>query len=165
MSEFIFPFISSLGMNEQEMNDLYNSFELGNTKEIAQPNPNIKFVIETIEFLMKKFSNITRIHFHSLAYHLLAIEDSQWSNSLGSVALGSLAASKRAYGEKELNIEEFDFLTNYKDFGLNHPLDSFKQNGISYYFCQVLVCKKPIRTVGIGDTISAYGLMGHFIQE
>lgn len=165
MSEFIFPHITSLGMNEQEMNDVYNNFGLGNTKEIAQKNPNIKYVFETINFLMNKFSSITRIHFHSLAYHLLAIKDSKWKNPLESVALGSLAASSRANGGKELKVDEFDFLTNYQDFGFKSPLDSMTKDGVSYYFCQVLVCKIPVRTVGLGDTISAYGLMGHFIQE
>jgi len=35
----------------------------------------------------------------------------------------------------------------------------WSREGVGYFLSPVLVCKQPLKTVGLGDAISAFGLM------
>ncbi len=40
-------------------------------------------------------------------------------------------------------------------------LQIWEEDNIEFYLAPVLVCRKPVRTVGLGDAISAVGLVYH----
>lgn len=121
-----------------------------------------------------------RIHFHSLRYHIVAIknrEEGGWEQGAASVAAGSLTASLQAcefpYGRLD-PLEHFSILfDSWKELseisrktvdnsdGITIPFVNWTSQGITFYFAPVAVCKKPKKTVGLGDAISASGLMYH----
>ncbi len=97
---------------------------------------------------------------------------------------GSKIASKQASGFEFHNEENEKTLDELLIFQINHQLDKnqnieFKINSshsvafnttypviefqrgtnLNFYFTPVLVCKKPIKTVGLGDAISSTGLI------
>jgi ADP-dependent glucokinase len=39
-----------------------------------------------------------------------------------------------------------------------NPIIKFERNSIKFYITPVLVCKMPLKTVGLGDAISSTGL-------
>ena len=130
-------------------------------------------------------SKLTRIHFHCLTYHLIVVSDSQqWSNTVASLMAGSKIASKQASGFEFNNEENETTLDERLSFQIKHQLDQhqnieFKisrshtvafntshpviefQRGtnLNFFFTPVLVCKKPTKTVGLGDAISSTGLI------
>ena len=44
-------------------------------------------------------------------------------------------------------------------FDADNPVMHFASGGYQFAFSPVLVCKKPLKTVGLGDAISATGLI------
>ena len=118
-------------------------------------------------------SRLTRVHFHCLTYHLMAVYPEYWSNSLAATAAGSRAASKQACDKEKLEPIDVEmrvpkvFARSVKFWELrrflvkreeSNPVTSWSHNGIDYNFCAVLVCKEAKKTVGLGDCISATGL-------
>ena len=62
----------------------------------------------------------------------------------------------------ELKIEEsFKLYNGAEDMFIDgeKPVVEFEYEGFEFAFSPVLVCKKPRRTVGLGDAISATGLL------
>ncbi|CAF0950549.1 unnamed protein product [Brachionus calyciflorus] len=130
------------------------------------------------------YSKLTRIHFHFLMFHIIAESDSNlWSNTISSLVSGSKIAAKQACGyEFEDNTNE-ETLENVLEFRIPHDLDenrnilirmdhnstyrlnisdpviNFKRGNIKFYFTPTLVCKKPLKTVGLGDAISSNGIL------
>lgn len=135
-------------------------------------------------------SRLTRIHFHCLVFHIIVVKaDSKWSNNEASVLAGSKIASKQASGfefHDELNEQELEQLVQLK---VEHTLDSrqniqfqveadkfvlfdpkkpvmtFERANLQFYFTPTLVCKKPLKTVGLGDAISSVGLIYSFFDH
>lgn len=46
-----------------------------------------------------------------------------------------------------------------KSIDTSDPVLVWEENSLEYYLSPVLVCKKPKKTVGLGDAISAVGLL------
>jgi len=129
-------------------------------------------------------SRLTRIHFHCLVFHLVVVKNnSKWSNIQASIMAGSKIASKQASGfefhdehRDEILEELVEFKMNHENtqdkqikfkintnefitFKSNNPISEFNRADIKFYFTPVLVCKKPLKTVGLGDAISSIGLV------
>jgi ADP-dependent glucokinase len=103
-------------------------------------------------------TRLSRIHFHSLEFHIIAVmSDRQFSwsaeKATGAVAAGSLAASLQACNS------ELNSLTSELHFATDKVVNRWQQEGIQFALAAVLVCKKPLKTVGLGDIISATGLL------
>lgn len=127
-------------------------------------------------------SRLTRIHFHCLIFHIIVVKENQWSNTDASLMAGAKIASKQASGlefhneQNENQLEDlvgFKFQDTNKDqalirfqistnefmtFNSNKPVSEFQRGDNQFYFTPVLVCKKPLKTVGLGDAISSIGL-------
>lgn len=114
-------------------------------------------------------ARLTRIHFHSLTYHIVAVVESEWSNVAKAVAAGTQIAGLQACDVPQLNetLVELKIPLRFKlhsddmerDFDAKNPVYSWRKNGYLFVFSPVLVCKNPVKTVGLGDAISATGLM------
>ncbi|EOB03014.1 ADP-dependent glucokinase, partial [Anas platyrhynchos] len=116
-------------------------------------------------------SDLTRIHFHTLAYHILATVDGFWGNQVAAVAAGARAAGAQACATETIDTSKvflkapLEFVTSQIEapskISLNpdEPVVHWHREGISFHFTPVLVCKDPVRTVGLGDAISAEGLL------
>ncbi|XP_071964756.1 ADP-dependent glucokinase-like [Antedon mediterranea] len=175
----IFPVIHSIGLNEQEL--VFFSNANGGPHQDLQPvkgYPEIAAVSDIISWLFNKYatgsSTLSRVHFHSLTYHLIATKKSAWENSQSAVAAGARVAGEQACMKKPIDPSQVD-LHIPKAFSLSvdniplrktiviydpaKPVSIWDRDGVDFAFSPVLVCRKPGNTVGLGDAISATGLL------
>jgi ADP-dependent glucokinase len=135
----------------------------------------------------KRNSKLTRLHFHCLTFHIIAeVKDKGWSNTDISLLSGSKIAAIQACGfnyNDTIDDDEFSKLVElrfnsnnmiiseeekfkfkigkdtYIDFDPNNPVVTFERDNIKFYFTPVLVCRRPLKTVGLGDAISSNGIL------
>ncbi|XP_070324892.1 ADP-dependent glucokinase isoform X5 [Odocoileus virginianus] len=174
----VFPAVTSLGLNEQELLFLSQSAS-GPHSSLSSWNgvPDVGVVSDILFWILKEHgksesraSDLSRIHFHTLAYHILATVDGHWANQLAAVAAGARVAGTQACATETIDMRRVslkaphEFMTSRLEAGsrvvLNpsEPVVEWHREGVSFHFTPVLVCKDPVRTVGLGDAISAEGL-------
>ncbi|KAM9714898.1 ADP-dependent glucokinase isoform 6-T6 [Dama dama] len=178
MHQQVFPAVTSLGLNEQELLFLSQSAS-GPHSSLSSWNgvPDVGVVSDILFWILKEHgksesraSDLSRIHFHTLAYHILATVDGHWANQLAAVAAGARVAGTQACATETIDTRRVslkaphEFMTSRLEAGsrvvLNpsEPVVAWHREGVSFHFTPVLVCKDPVRTVGLGDAISAEGL-------
>lgn len=171
--------MNSIGLNEQELLFLTQATS-GPHSSLTSWNgiPDVATVSDILFWILKehgrtsaKASDLTRIHFHTLAYHLLVTVDGYWGNQVAAVAAGARVAGTQACATQTIDANKvflkapLEFATSKTDgasrVSLNpkEPISVWHRNGISFHYTPVLVCKNPLRTVGLGDAISAEGLL------
>ncbi|GFO02997.1 ADP-dependent glucokinase [Plakobranchus ocellatus] len=179
--EKVLPNVNSLGLNEQEL--VFASKSCGgphhNLFDVEHHGqPDIHKISDILLWLMQTYghsqknnpsSRLTRIHFHSLTFHIIAVQETSWSNSDNAVAAGAQVAGLQACDTGALTNDLVDLKipSNFKlfsgdserEFDPDKPLMTWRKNGILFALSPVLVCKHPVKTVGLGDAISATGLM------
>ncbi|NXG16751.1 ADPGK glucokinase, partial [Grallaria varia] len=179
MHQQVFPLVNSIGLNEQELLFLTQAAS-GPHASLASWSgiPDVGVVSDILFWILKEHgkaaeraSDLTRIHFHTLAYHILATVDGHWGNQAAAVAAGARAAGTQACATDTIDTSRVllkaprEFLTSHTEaparISLNpdEPVVHWHREGISFHFSPVLVCKDPVRTVGLGDAISAEGLL------
>ncbi|XP_006013662.1 ADP-dependent glucokinase isoform X1 [Latimeria chalumnae] len=180
LQEQVFPVVDSIGLNEQEL--LFISQSSGGPHSSIPAwngDPPVGMVSDIIFWILKEHgkakqgaaSDLTRIHFHTLAFHILATIDRHWGNQASAVAAGARAAGSQACATETLDTSQV-FLKGLLTFTTSGAADSLQitldpkdpvavwhREDISFYFTPVLVCRSPVRTVGLGDAISAEGLL------
>ncbi|XP_041034371.1 ADP-dependent glucokinase isoform X4 [Carcharodon carcharias] len=181
--EQVLTIVNSIGLNEQEL--LFIS-QAGSGPHSSQGHwdgaPDIGMVSDIIFWLLKEYgrtdsrkdSDLTRVHFHTLAYHILATVDGYWNNQISSVAAGARVAGSQACGTDTIDptkvvlnspmefvLSQTDKLLKNKKMTLSptNPVRVWQRENISFFITPVLMCVNPVRTVGLGDTISAEGLL------
>ena len=188
LADEILPHIDSLGLNEQELLSLAKSKEADFDFKTIGPKPAIpdscdllNWLFESYSALNKSESRLTRIHFHSLTYHVIVaskydLNRVTWKNSLKAVKEGSKIASLQACDTDsiqsslhELQIPEKFTLSNRDETLQRSTIEYNPENGyvawlrektkVEFLLSPVHVCKKPLKTVGLGDAISAMGLL------
>lgn len=96
----IFPLIDSIGLNEQEVNNLYNLYSFGNISVVSDPYPRVALVLDQIRYLYdlmhsQSSGQLTRIHVHTLAFQTILIKsDSNWKALMASSAKAALTAHR-----------------------------------------------------------------------
>ncbi|KAF6350722.1 ADP dependent glucokinase [Rhinolophus ferrumequinum] len=174
----VFPVVTSLGLNEQELLFLSQSAS-GPHSSLSSWNgvPDVGVVSDILFWILKEHgksdsraSDLTRIHFHTLVYHILATVDGHWANQLAAVAAGARVAGTQACATETIDSSRVslkaprEFLTSRLGAGArvtlnpDEPVVAWHREGVSFHFTPVLVCTDPVRTVGLGDAISAEGL-------
>lgn len=105
LCNLVIPFADSLGMNEQEIANLYNSMYYGNISLVANSTPRVATVLDQMRTLFKlirlrgkSISDsrlLTRMHVHTLAYQaILTVKDTVWKNTMAAAAKASLTAHR-----------------------------------------------------------------------
>eukprot|EP00033_Pygsuia_biforma_P000871 GCRY01001010.1.p1 GENE.GCRY01001010.1~~GCRY01001010.1.p1 ORF type:complete len:453 (-),score=108.97 GCRY01001010.1:489-1847(-) len=178
----------AFGCNEQELNSLMESNDLSGRVNLNNPLTVIECMRELFAYIQKtkqvkgiQSRVLSRIHFHSLTFHCICQRaDKEWKNPVVCVAAGALACSRNASDVATVSdidpegcdilrpLDFFDKLPatlDAKDKGLlfrNWKEDL--ETGVQVHFAvaPVCVCKKPVRTVGLGDSISATGILASF---
>ncbi|XP_017292527.1 ADP-dependent glucokinase isoform X1 [Kryptolebias marmoratus] len=180
MQEQVMPAVSSIGLNEQEL--LFLS-QAGAGPHAALPAwkgiPDVGRVSDILLWILERHgrsdpsseSDLTRIHFHTLAYHVLATVDGHWGNQAAAVMAGARVASSQACGLHAVDVDKvelkvpLEFYSSHAEpreqLNLNpaEPVTVWHRGNITFHMTPVLVCKHPLRTVGLGDAISAEGLV------
>lgn len=176
----VMPIVSSIGLNEQELLFLSQAgggphAELASWKGI----PDVGRVSDILLWILEQHgrsdhsseAELTRIHFHTLAYHILATVDGYWENQAAAVMAGARVASSQACGLQTVDVSKVE-LKAPQEFYSSHfepreqltlnpaePVAVWHRGNVTFHFTPVLVCRQPLRTVGLGDAISAEGLV------
>ncbi|MBN3270778.1 ADPGK glucokinase, partial [Polyodon spathula] len=180
MREQVLPIVNSIGLNEQELLFISQA-GLGPHSQLPSWSgvPDVGQVSDILLWILKQHgrtdleseADLTRIHFHTLAYHILATVDGFWANQVSAVCAGARVAGSQACGTQKIDVNRvvlqapLEFQTSRDEPGqkmtlnLSEPVVIWHRENVSFYFTPVLVCKNPLRTVGLGDAISAEGLL------
>ncbi|XP_034952526.1 ADP-dependent glucokinase [Chelonus insularis] len=185
----VLPFADSLGMNEQEVANLYHSINYGNVSFVADSTPRVATILDYMRVLFKLIRtksmhvkharDLTRIHVHTLAYQaILTVKNSKWKNTMAAAAKASLVAHRHVCGTSIIDVNKAALImdesfTTSKVSGKRIPLDIenpvscwdeiLKANTTEYTVeicvAPVLVCTEASQTAGGGDNISSAGLV------
>ncbi len=189
LADEVLPQIDSLGLNEQELLSIAKSKEADFDFKTIGPKPAIPDASDILDWLFDTYSplninnsRLTRIHFHSLTYHIIVTPKSRlggttWKGGLNAVMEGSKIASLQACNTDkidpslhELQIPDKFSLSNNDEVLQRAKIEYNPENGyvawlrdeehkIEYKMSPVYVCRRPLKTVGLGDAISATGLL------
>ena len=164
-----------------------NASEAGRLDALTSKLPNLDAVVAALLHVFDfAGTSLGRVHFHSLAYHVIAVRSSheaQWPDAAAAAARGSVATTIQACGDeaapdavRALHGDDLELL--YRPLsgatvrGVKlPPIDAASpvaewtdtQSGVRFALAPVLVCKKPVRTVGLGDTISGAAMHRHLV--
>lgn len=179
MQKQVIPIVSSIGLNEQELLFLSQASggphaDLPSWKGV----PDVGRVSDILLWVLEQHGRIepsseaelTRVHFHTLAYHVLATVDGYWDNQVAAVTAGARVASTQACGLQTVDVSKV-VLKAPLEFHSSHsqprealslhptrPVTVWRRGNVTFHLTPVLVCRQPLRTVGLGDAISAEGL-------
>ncbi|XP_034005095.1 ADP-dependent glucokinase isoform X2 [Trematomus bernacchii] len=176
----VMPIVSSIGLNEQELLFLSQAGEGPHAEMVAWKGiPDVGRVSDILLWILEQHGRIepsseadlTRVHFHTLAYHILATVDGYWGNQASAVMAGARVASSQACGLQAVDPSKVE-LKAPLEFYSSHaepreqlslipeqPVTVWRRGNVTFHLTAVLVCRQPLRTVGLGDAISAEGLV------
>ncbi len=166
---FIKHNVDSMGFNEEECRAVLAA--LGSKETDQEPlahSPTAAVVERALaEMLHLLPASVTRLHFHSLGLHMIAVrEEGGWKGESAAVLAGSVVTSLRVCNTTSLGDGElFQVLTNGTFVTAAgerlsfEPHASWTVGGVTFAAAPVLVCKKPVQTVGAGDSISSSSLI------
>ncbi|XP_054475251.1 ADP-dependent glucokinase isoform X2 [Anoplopoma fimbria] len=176
----VMPIVSSIGLNEQELLFLSQAGDGPHADlDTWKGMPDVGRVSDILLWILEQHgrsepsseADLTRIHFHTLAYHILATVDGYWGNQAAAVMAGARVASSQACGLQSVDASKvelkapLEFHSSHSEprekLSLNpaEPVTVWRRGNVTFHLTVVLVCKQPLRTVGLGDAISAEGLV------
>ena len=179
----LLPHLTSLGLNEQELASAVRAGGGPPELLINMDPPEVGIVADMMHWLLTKYGNVdgsnphsrlSRVHFHCLTFHLMAHAHGTWANANTAVFRGTEIAGRQACDDEaivpskmqlripsafSLSIQDKVLRRQAHVFDPSHPQVSWQRGRVEYHFSPVLVCKRPLKTVGLGDAISATGLL------
>lgn len=118
--KYVIPYTDSLGMNEQEVDNLVHVLETGKISLSADSNPRVATTLDQMRKIIRilnrnYFDNrrsdnnmrlVSRIHVHTLAFQLLLnVKESKWRNIKNAAAKSSLTAHRHVCQTSYVNPE------------------------------------------------------------
>ena len=183
LTRVLLPLVDSVGLNEQELQFIAYSANAYQPRDgvSAFSAPEIGYLADLMHWMLTTYGGrLSRVHMHSLTYHMVAVASDKWENSVSSVAAGARVAGLQACNLSQFSDRDFSMLIpeiisfSVEDeylrrspvvFNAQEPVLTWKRNQISFYFTPVLVCNQPIKTVGLGDAISSTALIHTQLQS
>ena len=177
LTQTLLPLVDSVGLNEQELQFIAHSANAYHAKDRISTfgAPEIGYLADLMYWMLTSYARrLSRVHMHSLTYHIVAIASDKWENTVSSVAAGARVAGLQACNTSQFSDSDFSILIpdiigfSVEDerlrrspvvFNGNNPVVKWHRNHISFYLTPVLVCNQPIKTVGLGDAISSTALI------
>lgn len=164
-----------------------NASDAARLELLTGKSPSVEAVVTALTHIFDfAGESLGRIHYHSLAYHIIAVRAShvnRWPDAAAAVARGAVASTLQACDVNESNPEGLanlhgDALTliyqqlsglvvrgvELPRINASSPVavwHDFEYSEVQFALAPVLVCKEPIRTVGLGDTISGAAMHRH----
>eukprot|EP00039_Didymoeca_costata_P002566 m.61086 g.61086 ORF g.61086 m.61086 type:complete len:499 (+) comp11376_c0_seq2:126-1622(+) len=185
----LFEKVESIGLNEQELKLVNTATDGPHKEDMEEPfeHPTVGIIADLVHHILHKYRHgrLSRVHFHTLAFHLIAVRKGTWANPRASVSWGSLACSQRAceastvydrngtldgvallkipktYKLTHGSVEKFPELGKQRECNPDTIVTEWERDGLVFAMAPVVVCAKPQKTVGLGDSISAAGLEMH----
>lgn len=181
LSRSLLPLVDSVGLNEQELQFIAhsNAYPIKESVEGFKA-PEIGYLADLLYWMITSHAGrLSRVHMHSLTYHIIAVKSDKWDNTESSVAAGARIAGLQACNLTQFNDDQFSLLIpqiisfSVEDeklrrspviFSSDKPILSWRRKDVLFYFTPVLVCNRPIKTVGLGDAISSTALLHTQLQ-
>merc|ERR1719357_1199879 len=117
MQEQVMPIVSSIGLNEQELLFLSQAGQGPHADLPAWKGiPDMGQVSDILLWVLEQHgrsepsseADLTRIHFHTLAYHILATVEGYWGNQASAVMAGARVASSQACGLRSVDVSKVE---------------------------------------------------------
>lgn len=180
--------VNSLGLNEQELKLIALATDSPHKEELngSFERPSVDIIADLLYHVLSHFGasgRLSRVHFHTLSFHIIGTKKGVWDSPRAATAWGSLSTSQRACkatthyhehgsleGHATLRFEEkFRLHRGTEDselgaertFNPDQAVISWERGDMEFALVPVLVCTPPEKTVGLGDAISAAGLELH----
>ncbi|XP_022097325.1 ADP-dependent glucokinase-like isoform X2 [Acanthaster planci] len=172
-------YADSLGMNEQELPNLYSLLNYGNISVVSDPYPRVATVLDQMRSVYRSLRTVrgpsmralTRLHVHTLAFQaILTTKNSKWKNTMAAAAKASLTAYRHVCGSDHIEVAKAHLIMD-DSFSLsrqegsdrvlfqNHrPVSCWEEEDYQICLAPVLVCTQVRKTAGGGDNISAAAL-------
>ncbi|XP_023223115.1 ADP-dependent glucokinase-like [Centruroides sculpturatus] len=179
--ESIIPMSDSLGMNEQELPNLYHMIMYKNITLVSESYPRVAIILDQMRDVFRLLQDteevngrrkLTRLHVHTLAFQaIMTKKKSSWKNSMSAAAKAALTAHRHTCGSDEIDadkaklIMDDSFTTsrgkNAKKiiFEAKKPVACWEEDDIEICVAPVLVCTEVLQTGGGGDNVSSAGLV------
>ncbi len=176
--------VHSIGLNEQELAFISRANQgphpyleaVNGYAEIGAVTDILHWMLTTMRESghRTRVTNLSRIHFHSLTFHIIATRVGTWENSASAVGAGAQVGGLQACNLTVIDPEKVElriprafsrsviFEELRKEALIldpSKPISIWRRGDVEFHFSPVLVCKKPLVTVGLGDAISATGLL------
>lgn len=177
----IIPMADSLGMNEQELPNLYNMLAYQNISLVAESYPRVAVILDQMRDVFRLLlttdesdgkRKLTRLHVHTLAFQaIMTVKDSPWKNSMSAAAKAALTAHRHTCGSDKIDAAKARLImddsfttsrgTNAKriPFQSKKPVACWLESNIEICVAPVLVCTQVKQTGGGGDNVSSAGLV------
>lgn len=108
LTTIVIPHADSLGMNEQELPNLYSMLKDGNVSLVSDSNPRIATVLDQMRGVFRMLEAgpgrpLTRMHIHTLAYQAVMVKKgSAWRDTRLAAAKASLTANRHVCASKKV---------------------------------------------------------------
>ncbi|XP_055625400.1 ADP-dependent glucokinase [Toxorhynchites rutilus septentrionalis] len=114
----VIPYSDSLGMNEQELDNLQQVLETGKISLVADCNPRVALSLDQLRAVIRILNNdyymkrdadpnrrmLSRIHLHTLAYQaIVTAKGTSWNNTKNAAAKASLTAHRHVCASSIVN--------------------------------------------------------------
>ena len=175
--KYVIPFVTSMGMNEQELPNILSMLKYGDIVTVADANPRTAHVLDSMRSLYsvmkeKSVRGLERIHIHTLAFQaMLTKKSSKWKNAIGAVAKASLVANRYVCNSKDIDLSKSKLLMDESfaasadenskriTFKPDEPVSCWDEDDYEICVSPVLVCTDVYQTIGGGDNISPSGFL------
>lgn len=174
-------YADSMGMNEQELPNLYRYLSGSEMIQVSDSHPRIAVTLDYMRSVFRILSDtdnangrrrMSRLHVHTLAYQvIITTRNSTWRNSMAAVAKAALTANRHTCGSDTIDLDTAMLLTD-ESFALSpaepsrriwfdptNPVSCWTEEHVDICLAPVLVCTQVLQTVGGGDNVSAAGLV------
>ena len=173
--KYVVPFVTSLGMNEQELPNIVSMLKYGDITTVADANPRTAIILDLMRDLYyqmkeKSLKGLERIHLHTLAFQaMLTKKGTHWKNSQAASAKAALVANRYICNNDKIDSSKAKLLmddsfassvgANGKRiyFDPDKPVSCWNEDDYEICIAPVLVCTNIYQTVGGGDNISPSG--------
>ena len=182
MLQHVIPYAGSIGMNEQELPNLWSKLLYGNITVVSSQKPRVATVLDLMRDVYrvskenynngKKARPLTRLHIHTLAFQaILTTKGSNWKNTQAAAAKASLTATRHVCGSREIDPKKSKLFMDDSfsksvvpgsprvHFNPNSPVSCWEEHDYEICIAPVLVCTQVLQTGGGGDHITAGGLV------
>lgn len=179
--ESVIPYADSLGMNEQELPNLFHMMKYGNLSLVAESHPRVAVILDQMRNVFKFLQGtseslgrrkLTRLHVHTLAFQAFLVDKSSaWKNTKAAAAKSALTANRHTCGSDIIDIKKAKLIMDEAfstsvngfvrriPFDTKNPVSCWDEDNVEICVAPVLVCTEVIQTGGGGDNISSAGLV------
>lgn len=155
--------VASIGLNEQELAML--DWKLHRPEDPrphgSEAKPALEDTLQKLQKVLKTLNHrghLSRIHFHTLHFHAICYDPLLWERGEAGVAAGSAVTADLSCGDAFQKRDMSRFALRYPRPVKCEKVNESPTQDFECCVAPVLVCKKPVRTAGLGDNISGAGL-------